>query len=177
MKKLRATVLAVMTAFLLASPEVFSQTVSVLAFQAGADKEEKSEEFMTTLVSACMDRLFYSGFIATSEKVSIVGQKEFQSEALERLDAAREGFVAYELLFLVSPKKSAYSKTFRIPDGIEYRFVDCDEGKTLLQGKLKGMPDSQDASEKLDAWCAQAGKMIMDACIKKIPGVTGKVGS
>lgn len=159
------------------SAPLAGQTVGVTAYQEGKDKEQAPEAFLIALGSGCMDELFYSGYVATSNKPSIATAAEFRDGKVLDLASAREAFVAYEIMLLVSVGKSSYSKSLKIPLGAEYRVVEVKSGKILVQGALGGAEDAQDPQKAIDAWCASASKTIMPVCLRTIVERSEKVGS
>jgi hypothetical protein len=154
-----------------------AQTIGVAAFQEGPDKAVQPEAFLTPLVSGCMDELFFSGFIATSEKSATLSARDFKDGSPVDREAAKQASVSYEIEILVSVAKSSFSKTLKIPSKAEYRFIDLNNGKIIVQGAILGMEDGEDLQSRIDAWCAQASKTIMPACLGKLTDGSKKVGS
>lgn len=154
-----------------------AQTIGVAAYQEGADKALAPEPFLVPLVSGCMDELFFSGFIATSEKSATLSARDFKDGRQVDLEAARRASVSYEVEILVSVVKSSFSKTLKIPSKAEYRFIDINSGKILVQGAIVGMEDGEDPQSRIDAWCAQASKTIMPACLGTLADGSKKVES
>jgi len=149
----------------------------VSAFQEGSDATVLPEPFLTQLVSGCMDELFFSGYIATSEKSIALSARDFKAGSAVDLESAKQASVSFEVEILVSVAKSAFSKTLKIPSKAEYRFIDVNSGKILIQGAIRGMVDGEDLQSRIDAWCAQASKTIMPACFGKLADGSKKVGS
>ena len=168
---------AFLCSFILLAASASAQTIGVAAYQEGKDKDLKPEAFLNSLVSGCMDELFFSGYIATSDKVLSLSAAEYKQGAQIKLEAARQASIAYEVEILVSVSKSSFSKTLLIPNRAEYRFVDIKSGKILVQGALQGMEDGEDVQARIDAWCVRASKEIMPACLGKVAGVSQKVES
>jgi hypothetical protein len=168
---------ALLFAFVLLSAPLAAQTVGIAAFQEGSDKTVAPEIFLTPLVSACMDELFFSGFIATSEKPGTLSLLEFKEGSPIDLVKAGEAFIAYEIEILVSVGKSSYSKTQKIPMKAEYRFINVSNAKILVQGAIQGIEDGEDLQQRIDAWCVRASKTIMPACFASLADRSPKVES
>lgn len=177
MKKTLAVLSACYIAFFSLTPGLYGQTVSVLAFQEGREADEVIHEYLVDLVSACMDGLFYSGFIATSERPSITNKKAFEDPHISNIQEAETAFISYEILLFTVPKKSAHAKSLYIPGDISWRLISTTDGKVIKKGSLKGMEDGKEISGKIGSWCQKTGKTIMDACIKALLDESRKGGS
>lgn len=177
MKTRYRPVIILLASLVLLPLPLVSQTVGVAAYQEGTDKSAPPEEFLIKLGSGCMDELFFSGLVATSEKPAVVTELEFREGRVLDLAQARDAFVTYEVMLLVSVSKSAFSKTLKIPRNAEYRIVEVSSGKILVQGALQGAEDGENPQKLIDEWCLQASKTIMPICLKTITERSGKVGS
>jgi len=119
------------------------------------------------LVSGCMDAIFDSGHIATDAPVTLI-RREAWGENDYSLTSAREGLVDYVVALYVAWTPSTFHKDVLLPLSVEYRLVRVSNGEVIVEGKVDGIVDSEDASQHERRSASIEGALAAAPCIKMI---------
>jgi hypothetical protein len=117
------------------------------------------------VVIGCMDGLFDAGHIATDAPV-LLARREKWPQGDEGLALAKEGLVDYILSIYVEWAPSSFHKDQFLPAYIDYRILRVSDGSLAREGKIEGIPDSEDASSHVARSASLAGTRAAASCIE-----------
>lgn len=164
MKGARALVLAAALVSLGAAGKAAAETVAVLAAES---PDPAGGEATETLVSGLMDRLFDSGFIATSERTRQVERGEWRLEPRSLIDA-REGAVDYLACLYVAYAPSSRRPGAPRPLGLELRLYRAADGGLAAEAGLPPFPERDETSEGLGRLLRSLGGEAADVLIEAV---------
>jgi hypothetical protein len=155
-------------AILAGAPEAAAQTISIAPGEAPSLPASSAAPWKA-LVSACMNRLFNAGMIAT-DAVPFVGDRARWEAPGFGVAEAREGYVDYLIAVWAEWKLSAFKKGTLLPAKIEYRVVEVATGAGIGSGSYDGPADSIEAAGRAEAIAASMGASIAAACSASLYG-------
>lgn len=119
------------------------------------------------LMSGCMDALFDAGWIVTDSAASRVPRSDWGRGA-EALAEAREGRVDYMIAIYVDWSPSSFHKGVLLPSAVAYGIVRVKDGKTIIEGEVKGSPDTEETSTHFAEAASRVGAQLAQACAKSL---------
>jgi hypothetical protein len=122
---------------------------------------------LRSLVSGCMDLLFDSGWIVT-DSAATRGPRSAWIRGGDALSEAREGLVDYMIAIYVDWVPSSFHKGILLPATVAYSIVRVSDGKTIIEGEVKGSPDSEETSTHFAEAASQVGTLVAQACVKPL---------
>jgi hypothetical protein len=155
-------------AALLLSALCGAQTYSVQVFEEGKAVEGAEFTAAQGILSACMDELFMSGRVATSQEPGFGTQKTFEALGAEESKTLEEEYVTHvvRILYSLRPAREGLPP---VPAQISFRFIEIDGLKVLAKGALPGMDypaKGEDAVALLKKYYGSAGAKIIGACLE-----------
>jgi hypothetical protein len=122
---------------------------------------------MRFLVSGCMDVFFDAGWIVTDSE-AVRGPRSSWVPADRALAGASEGLVDFVVAIYVDWASSAFHKGTLLPGTVSYSIVRVADGKTIIEGEVKGSPDSEEASSHFAEAASMAGARVAQACARSL---------
>jgi hypothetical protein len=146
-----------------------AMTVSVAPAEDGAyaPPPDGSGSPMRFLVSGCMGELFESGWIVTDAEASRLA-REAWSPSGSVLAGAREGMVDYVVALYVDWAPSEFHKGTLLPASVAYGVVRVSDGRTIIEGEMRGSADSEETSSRFAETATLVGARVAKACAKPL---------
>jgi hypothetical protein len=119
------------------------------------------------LVSGCMGTFFDSGWIVT-DSAAYRGSREAWSPKDYAMAEAKDGMVDFIIALYVAWAPSAFHKGILLPASVAYSIVRVADGKTVVEGEVKGSSDSEDAAAHFDEVASRVGAQVAQACAKPL---------
>jgi hypothetical protein len=143
-----------------------AQTVSVHIFEEGRTGTPP-DPLIETILSGAMDETFAQGFIATSEKPSVISRRSF--EAWSEADSVALKAALVDCILVIIYRKDTFGRPgVTYPGQLEFYLRDVVTGKLLYQGEIPGMKSGDVSAGGRDAvlkYCMETGVSIARECL------------
>jgi hypothetical protein len=144
-------------------------TVSIAPAEGSdyASPPEGSGSPLEFLVSGCMGVLYDAGYIVTDSEAYRAPRAAWNPKD-HTLSGAKEGLVDCIVALYVDWVPSAFSKGTLLPVAVAYCVVRVADGSIIIEGEVKGNPDSEEASSHFAEAASMVGARVAQACSKPL---------
>jgi|GEM_PF-1660733 hypothetical protein len=143
-----------------------AQTVSVQVLERG-EPDSQPLPMAEALVGGCLDGLFASGLIGTSQVVRVQTGSDLPTLSAEECAALEAAYVSYVIRLVFKPAK-APAGSVDFPEAVDYALYRAADGKVLHRGRRAGMQPvkaAEGGSQSVLEFMRRTGEAIALDCL------------